>query len=351
MSLTCLKDYIGILGCGSATPLSSLYINSLPGINLESIDKIANSEQLTYLGVWSDVQDRALQKLSLDVALRFQQRYRIKNISRSLDLGRIIDNTNQSAEAAHFRGFSVEIKYFNQFNIVTSNFQNISVQSLSLYLPALEGDETYSAINLKLFDMETANVLDTFTISTPVAGWNSINVNKIYVAQRLFIGYDSTTVQSVYQYADPNVNNIFNMALYDLYGSGIANGYIRGAELDTLTPGVVDLNGLVYGINSFGLSGIFSLICSYDTFICNNMQSLTYPLSYLLGAEMMIERLFSPRLNRWTTTDKKTANDLLAYYQAEYANNLNQLIDGIDLDTTDFCLECNAPVSVIESSL
>ena len=66
---------------------------------------------------------------------------------------------------------------------------------------------------------------------------------------------------------------------------------------------------------------------------------------------MMIERIFSPRLNRWTTTDKKAANDLLAYYQAEYANNLNQLIDGIDLDTTDFCLECNAPVSVVESNL
>ena len=351
MSTNCLKNYIGILGGSGPAPLSGMYINSLPGITLDSIDKIATTEQSTYTGVWSDVQDRALQKLSLDVALRFQQRYRIKNVSRSIDLGKIIDVNNQSASAAHFRGFSVEIKYFNQFNIVTSNFQNISVQCLGLYLPALEGDETYSAINVKLFDMETAAVLDTFTISAPVAGWNNINVNKVYLAQRLFIGYDSTSVTSVYQYADPNVNNVFNMALYDLYGAGIANGYIRGAELDTLTPNVTDLAGLVYGINSFGLSGVFSLVCSYDTFICNNMQSFVYPLWYLLGAEMMIERIFSPRLNRWTTTDKKAANDLLAYYQAEYANNLNQLIDGIDLDTTDFCLECNAPVSVVESNL
>lgn len=53
----CLIDYIGFQVCaGQDAPESNLYINTLPGISLESIDKIADAEQVTYLGVWNDAQ-------------------------------------------------------------------------------------------------------------------------------------------------------------------------------------------------------------------------------------------------------------------------------------------------------
>lgn len=63
----CLKDYIGIRVCSTDTPPESgLYINSLPGISLESIDKIADSDQTTYKGVWSDAQDEAEIRFGID---------------------------------------------------------------------------------------------------------------------------------------------------------------------------------------------------------------------------------------------------------------------------------------------
>lgn len=64
--MECLINYIGIRACGNNTPESGLYINSLPGISLESIDKIADSEQITYIGVWNDVQTEASQRFFLD---------------------------------------------------------------------------------------------------------------------------------------------------------------------------------------------------------------------------------------------------------------------------------------------
>jgi len=57
--MSCLTDYIGLRGCGDIAPESGLYLDQLPGITIEGMDKIATSEQTTYKNVWRDVQDTA----------------------------------------------------------------------------------------------------------------------------------------------------------------------------------------------------------------------------------------------------------------------------------------------------
>jgi hypothetical protein len=58
--MSCLTGYIGIKNCpGAESPESGLFVNSLPGISLESIDKSANELQISYAGVWADAQDEA----------------------------------------------------------------------------------------------------------------------------------------------------------------------------------------------------------------------------------------------------------------------------------------------------
>lgn len=69
--MTCFINHIGILYCPGGgvydSPPSGIYINSLPGISIENTDKIADSEQVSYLGVWADVQAFALAQFRLDV--------------------------------------------------------------------------------------------------------------------------------------------------------------------------------------------------------------------------------------------------------------------------------------------
>lgn len=60
--LECLTGLVGILGCTNPAPESGLYINSLPGVTLEMVDKVADAEQITYLGVWKDIRDRGIRK-------------------------------------------------------------------------------------------------------------------------------------------------------------------------------------------------------------------------------------------------------------------------------------------------
>lgn len=66
--IDCFVDSIGLQACeGETAPVSGLYLNSLPGLSIEAIDNIADSEQVTYAGVYRDVQTNALAQFNLDV--------------------------------------------------------------------------------------------------------------------------------------------------------------------------------------------------------------------------------------------------------------------------------------------
>lgn len=74
--LTCIIDYIGLEYCaGAYEPVA--YLNSLPGISIESLDKTADSEQVTYLGVWEDVQSNAARQFKNDVIGQLRNCYEL----------------------------------------------------------------------------------------------------------------------------------------------------------------------------------------------------------------------------------------------------------------------------------
>lgn len=76
--MDCFLNHIGLNYCLRGvydTPASGIYLNSLPGISIENIDKIADSEQITYLGVWNDVQAFALAQFRLDIITEMKKCY------------------------------------------------------------------------------------------------------------------------------------------------------------------------------------------------------------------------------------------------------------------------------------
>jgi len=77
--MQCFIDYIGLSLCAGAyeAPASGIYINSLPGLSIESIDKVADQEQINYVGVWEDVQTNALQQFKIDIMAEMQKCYQL----------------------------------------------------------------------------------------------------------------------------------------------------------------------------------------------------------------------------------------------------------------------------------
>ena len=80
--------------------------------------------------------------------------------------------------------------------------------------------------------------------------------------------------------------------------------------------------------------------CDYDELICDNQEELVTAWKYLLGVSMMIFRLTSDRINRWTTIGRDEAKELRDFYQVEYQKALTQGV--LLMDTDSCCLECGS---------
>lgn len=77
--------------------------------------------------------------------------------------------------------------------------------------------------------------------------------------------------------------------------------------------------------------------CDYETLICDNITVLTNAWKLLLGNQLMIERIYSNRLNRYTTVGLEEAKELKDHYQVEYEKALAQAVKLMDVTDCEFC--------------
>lgn len=332
--MNCLIDFIGILGCGQSAPDSGLYVNSLPGISLESIDNIANSEQVTYASVWNDVQQRAQARFKTRVLSAFRKRFTdsvtVSGVKQTFDLGREIDIDTVTNASAQLRGFYIDLEPNNgnvlNPKIVGSNLRQINLQSVSIYMLAAVTATIY------IIDVDANKILDTLTLDSgdvTVDAFNLINVNESYNCNRLLVAYNATAIDSVSQ---------------DWYSAFIGLEVSGVSTVSTSDYTVTDTD------DTFGLTGIFTVGCAFDNIVCNNKSHFAAAWLYILGEELMIERLFSERVN-WITNDKEQAEKLKNYFSLQFDDELQSAIDGISINMQDSCIECAEAYQTREARL
>jgi hypothetical protein len=348
--MDCLIDYIGLQGCNNQTPRSGRYINRLlQGFPLESFEKIAEADQATFLGVWSDVQDRASLRMESEVIRVFAKRYQIQRIKESFDLLKFVDPTTVTACGAGYLwgGFTITLVDTNLQRKVNSALQYIHVQELRFYAPA----DNASDYIVKIFDLQTGETLFSKTVGAVTEGWNTITVDESFFAYRIFCAIncvDGFVSQSI----SSDTLNRFNACSCEFFPSD-CSGAINGATARVTAVGDPVSDGdITTGSNLFGLSGVFSTGCSYRSLICQNMDLFLLAWAYLLGAEIMSERMSSSRINKWTTgIDAKNAAERMQYFEDRFAQELETVISGINLDTSDCCLDCSADYRTVTSLL
>jgi len=91
-----------------------------------------------------------------------------------------------------------------------------------------------------------------------------------------------------------------------------------------------------------------------ECLICENKTLLAVALQYLMGAEMMIERINSSRINKYTTLDKITAQKTRIEFEERFNTELHVAIMGIDIENSD-CFENKTPdhkgfITVVETT-
>lgn len=339
--MNCLKGHIGIEGCSQTPVASSLYINRLPGIELKAIDKLATQDQENFHGVWNDIEERAVRRFKNEVNKEFKKRYKLKTLTQSFNIERLIDASDVILESPEYRGFTVELNRETD-DYVASNMQLIHIQSLFLYLSIAQ------TTTIKVYDLDTLTEIDSIKVDGE-EGWNTVSVNGNYNSRRIFVGYDSFSIDSVTQ-------DITKLSQAVKYGT-ISDDYclcfsysnqnveIRGAksDLNDVSP--------EFGNNTFGLSGLISIKCSYEGLVCNNLDTFETALWYLEASEFCFERRFTSRLNEFTLFDKTKAKELQEEYEKRFLNELSTAIEGINLNMQDLCLECNEQFQYTDARL
>lgn len=322
--MECLIDYIGVFGCGLPIPPSGLYINQLPGITLKSMDKIANDEQVTWLEVWKDVQGRASRRFNTTISKYFNKTYKLNRLNKSHCLNSTDYDDTPIGIDNKWKGFILKLDEIDSNAL--SAFQTLFIPHLKL--PSAKDAHT----TIKVFDLNTNDELYELEV-TCNQGWNTIQVNKQFFSNWIFVAYDASGVSA-----------------YDLIVSEDADGNqcpclvcdtctvtVQGAASDDLNNPTM----VTAGTNSFGLTGCFNVTCSFNSLVCRNKNVFSDAWMKLLGSELMVERVYSERINKYTTAGKKEAQELMDFFNVEFEDSLKDTVAGIQLDDNDCCFVCN----------
>lgn len=345
--MRCLINYIGIKGAPLAEPESGEYINRLiPGLPMEAMVKVTTADQGSFLEAWNDIQKLASKRINTKIISEFQKRYQIQTIQRSVDLLKAVDKTETTAAAAKWRGFTVELTPDKTQVIVYSALQCIYVQSLRIYR-----NESGPAIDGAIFDLHTGEKLKEFEFpEVTTAGWTTVKIEERYTAYRLFCAYDATVLDGTKLDITASALGEFSACACDIFGDG-AYSQIRGAEADNLSDEITD-DDLDTGLNTYGLSGIFALQCSYEPVVAQNREIFLLAWAYTLGWGILWTRINSSTINRWTIgIDKKRAEELMTELEVLFDQEIQIVLDGVQLNLQDCCLECNAQITTRPSLL
>jgi hypothetical protein len=339
--MDCFKGYIGMRGCASTEPASGMFINDLEGINFENVERISDGDQRTYVNVWEDVENRGLRKFTNLLTSYFRTKYRLKKLLDRYYFGQYRLETT-TAPAIELRGIEINLNP-DQTDAEISPFITFQFTHLQFWADA---DAT---IDFKIIDPESREELWGESIDVVAGKWNDIKAQftapALQFTRRIVFVYDATAVES----ADTPLSQ--DTGSDDGCGcgcsiSGCCSAKIRGIKIDVATEAIT-----YDATNTFALRGFASLRCSYDGLLCANRDLFAVALWYYLGAEMMRERMHSSRINKFTTVDRNKAIELKNAFDEVWQKELEVVVDAVDLNAENCCLECTPLVGYEETLL
>lgn len=314
--MDCLKDYIGVRKYGNPTPCESgLYINDLP-ILLEPLTGAKECDE--FLMLWQIVQARASRIMAVAFYNLMSKRYTLKTNIDSYKLPTdIISLTEYPPVKGELRGIYVDCF------IMKSAFAHVPLSSLGLYLNEAK------VVDLKIFEVhdDDLTLLDTVTIKG-VVGWNSLEINKNYFDSRtLFIAYDASDITSP-SIPMEDINGV-NHFYYNDLSHMFSHIFITGALYN-------DGHFQATSDDTFGITLKIAPIPTFEAIIANYKINLAVAWWYLLGCELMKERIYTDRVDRFIGADLPTARKLNQALHKDFMNEITTFVDSIDLSKEYF---------------
>ena len=312
--MNCLTDYIGLSGCGASSPASGLFINSLPGISLKSVEQLADAEQKTYIGVWNDVQLRATKRLEMMLNAELSKQHKVK--TGLVTFLTKADEQFTNHESVQYVAFKIEADC--ESYLLSHYIQSIKVRKF----------ESSDDIQCTIVDQ-----------------YNNILYSNIFTSN----GLDTQTIEIGESFYEKIIYVVLDVTGTEWYTDTFSSTYIGCVQIQGGTSNNIGAN-FVETSKSYGVTINYGLRCSLSNLMCYAKDLFAMPLWYLLGSEMMMERMTSERINKWTV-DRKQAEELKAYYDTEAEKALGQAIAGTSINDCNCCIQCDPVIAVREARL
>ncbi len=323
--LGCLNNIIGIdKTCTPEVPVSGLYIQDLPGVDLKVADAMINSDYASGVRFLKDKIAFATSLMLNQIRAAVQAKLKYTSVIASHNIGYVDMNTIIPSEPDKLKGIQIQVGDYPYFSLF---LQSISVFSTDA-----------KAIQLYVYDLITGELLDTFNTITIANKEVNVLTNKTYYSQRKAINLFVCTDSDLEHY-QCKLNRGHCPGCTCRINTGYSGvGYL---EIEQGIP-VLDRN-IQSGASTGGLSVSYTLSCSIEPLLCNMSSSLGFPVLYKTGAVIMEEGIYTNRMNGIVMTKKEDWKLLKEEFEQQYEISIRALIDNMVLPN-DICFKCNQSI-------
>lgn len=311
--MACYDGYIEI---DRSTPSrSGLYGSDLPGVEISMLEGLTKEDQDDYLELHEMILQRAWTNMISDISIALQNKFFVdaKILSRE---------TSQFKDSANGNSGLSGIKF--EFDL--PRYARIHILSVEAY--SEEAVESPDA-NIYFYDEDEDGEL-LYTVSPEVSvGRNTINIDQDFEVDKLFIAYDPAIAS--FRETENKYYNTYYLQYDKLSCTFPCTGY----------PGY---QGKVTQFNGGGLNVKFTIVCSVEKFVCDNLNLFKTAFWYRYGVELMDEALLGNKLNRFTTMTAERALDRSGYFGGKYSANIGEAIKSQNIDEDPICFKCKNTV-------
>ncbi len=312
-----MQSYDGYITIDSTIPSKSgLYVTGLPGITINQLHSLTKDEQADYFAFFQDLYLNAQVSLKIDVQRKLKSSFHFDQKLISRETSEYLTKFNTGSELAGVKIEFVLPKYA-KLQILT-----IECKSENAVLSPEAEFYVYK-------EDQDGELLATIT-SELTQGRNTIEVYQDFYEDELFIAYDPS---------------VLSLAKTD-------NRYFRGASTWTKLECTFPCfgfggEGSIQQINGGGLDIKFVVVCDIQKFILENLPLFREALWYRIGVELMLERIVSDRVNKFTVLTEERAAELGAIYTDKYEKALDDSTEIVNIKEDPVCFSCKRTIGKV----
>jgi hypothetical protein len=313
--LACQDDYITI--DRSTTSRSGLYATDLPGVDSELFSGLIKVDQSSTEDIWENIYSRAWENLISDVTKLLQDKFYVDLKLITRETSEFEEDVNSETGLAGIK-LEFDLPKYGRIHIISvSVFSEEAYPSPGIHIGIYDTDE-----NGELLFVKDASIED---------GRNTINIDRDFDTNKLFVSYDPSTYQL------RQTKNIY-------FPLG-RNGWSHWDKISCTWPCAWGGEGSVRQFNGGGLNVKYVVYCSVEKYVCENINLFKKAFWYRLGLEITIERRFGNRLNEFTTMTIERATELFDFFNAQYQQDLSNVINPLRNSEDPICFNCKSTVT------